>query len=429
MREGQLSQHTSSGTRPGFVAVRDGRFYLGDSPHHFIGANLWCAAHLGADAPFGDRGRLRRELDRLKDIGVRNLRILGASELSPLHSAVRPALHDKGGDFNQELLGGLDFALAEMKKRGLRAVIYLTNFWEWSGGMMTYLYWTNGGRFIDMVDPAHPWPAFPDFAAGFYSSEEAIELYNESVRTLVQRSNSITGERYTDDDTLFAWQLANEPRPGVSPEVVERQFEAYCGWIRSTARLIKSLDPHHLVSTGSEGLVGSGDRVDYYLRAHDTPDIDYLTAHIWPQNWGWVRPDALGETFAHAERLTQDYIREHVQLARELGRPLVIEEFGFPRDEGRFAPSSTMEYRDRFYALIYGAVAESIRTDGPLMGSNFWAFGGEGRAVSADFLLRPGESHYLGDPPHEPQGWYSVFDTDHATLNLIRRHARALETS
>ena len=40
------------------------------------------------------------------------------------------------------------------------AVIYLTNFWEWSGGMMTYLYWTNGGRYIDMNDPAHPWPEF-----------------------------------------------------------------------------------------------------------------------------------------------------------------------------------------------------------------------------------------------------------------------------
>ena len=32
----------------------------------------------------------------------------------------------------------------------------------------------------------------------------------------------------------------------------------------------------------------------------------------------------------------------------------------------------------------------------------------------------PGE-HLLGDPPHEPQGWYSVFDTDETTLRLIRQ--------
>ena len=35
-----------------------------------------------------------------------------------------------------------------MGRRGMTAVIYLTNFWEWSGGMMTYLYWTNGGRYM-----------------------------------------------------------------------------------------------------------------------------------------------------------------------------------------------------------------------------------------------------------------------------------------
>ncbi len=42
----------------------------------------------------------------------------------------------------------------------MRAVLYLTNFWEWSGGMMTYLSWINGGNYINMNDPAHPWPEF-----------------------------------------------------------------------------------------------------------------------------------------------------------------------------------------------------------------------------------------------------------------------------
>jgi mannan endo-1,4-beta-mannosidase len=32
----------------------------------------------------------------------------------------------------------------------------------------------------------------------------------------------------------------------------------------------------------------------------------------------------------------------------------------------------------------------------------------------------------MGDPPHEPQGWYGVFDSDAAMLEVIRAHvARA----
>lgn len=408
------------------MSVQDGRFFVDGAPHRFVGANLWCAAYLGANAGFGDRDRLRRELDRLSEVGVLNLRILASSELSPLKSAVRPAFRDKSGEANRELLQGLDFALAEMKARGQRAVLYLTNFWEWSGGMMTHLYWTNGGEFVDMDDPEHPWPEFPDFAAQFYANREAVALYHEYVRLLLTRENSFTGQRYADDPTIFAWQLANEPRPGVSTAVVERNIDAYVAWIRHTARLLKSLDPNHLVSTGSEGLVGSANREDYFLRAHDTPDIDYLTAHIWPQNWNWITPDDLAGTFPNAERLAQSYLAQHIGLADDLGRPLVVEEFGFPRDEGRFDRKATTAFRDDFYALIQEAVLASARSNGPLSGSNFWAFGGEGSAAHADYRLRPGESSYLGDPPHEPQGWYSVFDSDTSTLKLISAHAASL---
>jgi mannan endo-1,4-beta-mannosidase len=137
--------------RTGTNFVRDGAAY------RIAGTNMWYAAYLGADAPVGNRDRLKRELDRLVGLGINNVRILGSSEHSPLKNSVRPAFRNRNR-FNETLMRGLDHALAEMGRRGLTAVIYLTNFWEWSGGMMTYLYWTNGGRYLDMNDPAHPWP-------------------------------------------------------------------------------------------------------------------------------------------------------------------------------------------------------------------------------------------------------------------------------
>jgi mannan endo-1,4-beta-mannosidase len=41
--------------------------------------------------------------------------------------------------------------------------------------------------------------------------------------------------------------------------------------------------------------------------------------------------------------------------------------------------------------------------------------------------MRRGEMDYVGDPPHEPQGWYSVFDNDASTLDIIRQNAAALK--
>lgn len=407
---------------------RDGdRLMLGRRRYRFAGANLWYAAYLGANAGYGDRPRLRRELDRLAALGVDNVRILGASELSPLKGSISPAFRSRGRDYDESLLAGLDFALAEMGRRGIRAVIYLTNFWEWSGGMMTYLFWTNGGRYIDMNDPAHPWPAFPDAVSQFYSSGEAVGLYHDYVRALVTRRNSVTGRLYAEDPAIMAWQLANEPRPGGSDPVGRRQLPAFLAWIDSTAGLIKSLDPHHLVSTGSEGTMGCLGSDDCVARTHESDAIDYVTAHVWPQNWGWVDPADLAGSWESGAAKARDYVAAQVATARRLGKPLVIEEFGFPRDGGSFDPASSTLFKDRFYALVYEAALASAKEGGPVAGTNFWAWGGEGRAAHPDRRFRPGDSAYLGDPPHEPQGWYSVFDTDFSTQALVRAHAAAVK--
>ena len=417
-----------SRSRP-FVRVTGTRFNVADSTYRIAGTNMWYAAYLGADAPIGNRDRLKREFDRLSALGIDNVRILGSSEFSPLKNSVRPSFRDQGTTYNEALLRGLDHALAEMGRRNMRAVIYLTNFWEWSGGMMTYLYWTNGGRYIDMNDPAHPWPEFADRSSEFYASAPAVAMYHDYVRAVVGRRNSVTGQLYRDDPAIMAWQLANEPRPGGSDENGRQHMAAYLGWIDATARLIKSLDPNHLVSTGSEGTQGCITDDKCVVDAHSSPAVDYVTAHIWPQNWSWADPKDLAGTWPTTERNTRDYIARQVAIAQRLNKPLVIEEFGFPRDGGSFDPSAATTYKDRFYQLIYGAVLDSVRAGGPLQGCNFWGWGGEGRAQHPDHHFERGDTSYVGDPPHEPQGWYSVFDTDVSTQSIIRNYATALKAT
>ncbi len=404
---------------------RDGiHFKLKGETYRYVGANIWYGAYLGSTGITGNRDRLVKELDDLKALGVVNLRVLGSSELSPLINSLDPAFSNKPGDYNAELLAGLDFLLAEMGKRDMKAVLYLTNFWEWSGGMVTYQYWTNGGTYINMNDPNHPWPQFADFSAQFYAAEAAKQAYWAYVKMIVERTNSITGEAYKDDPAIMAWQLCNEPRPGGSDAAVKANTDAYCGWIADTCALIRSLDANHLISLGHEGLMGCNMDEDILVRAHE--HIDYLTAHIWPQNWSWVDAKDLGGTFDAGAAKVQDYIERHIAIAQQIDKPLVFEEFGFPRDNVAYEPGTPTTYKDRFYSLIYGAVENAIVQNTPVAGSNFWAWGGAGRALHADYHMLRGETAYVGDPPHEPQGWYSVFNTDTSTQGLIRQHAHNL---
>jgi mannan endo-1,4-beta-mannosidase len=204
----------------------------------------------------------------------------------------------------------------------MKAVIYVNNFWDWSGGMPAYLNWTGNGTWFQQGDPAHPWPQFADYSARFYGDAKAQALFRHYVKTLVERTNTVTGKPYRDDTTIMAWQLANEPRPGGSEAFGVANLPTYYRWIAQTADLIKSLDPRHLVSTGSEGDMGCLQREACVVEAHKPASIDYLTLHIWPNNWSWIDFKNQAATYEAGEARCRDYVARHIALAKGLNKPL-----------------------------------------------------------------------------------------------------------
>lgn len=101
----------------------------------------------------------------------------------------------------------------------------------------------------------------------------------------------------------MAWEIANEPRP-MRPSSIE----AYKKFIHETAALIRSLDPNHLVTTGAEGDMGT-ENMDVFRSTHEDKNIDYLTIHIWPKNWGWFSDTAIGKSFDKVLENTGAYIK------------------------------------------------------------------------------------------------------------------------
>lgn len=398
--------------------------------------------NLGAEAAAGgDRARLIRELDRMAALGLKNLRVLAASEgpdqepgwmrwRSATPWRIVPTMQPRPGQYNMAVVRGLDFLLAQLRVRNMTAVLMLGNMWPWSGGFAQYVSWSSGSL-IPYMPPARGgnWDKYQRFASRFYTDEVALSAYSAHVQFVASRLNEVTGEYYRSDPTIMAYQLANEPR-------AMRSVTAYRKWIGATAALLKRLSPSHLVTTGSEGrtpfaysYVGLDPMADHALS-----EIDYMTVHVWPQNWDWFHPES-EQTLEPAINRSLHYIRDHVALASRLGKPLVVEEFGMARDSNSHKAGTTLRCRDRFYALVLAELVEHATQGSPLVGANFWAWGGEGRpraarppgaALAAEHCWQLSDP-LLGDPPHEAAGWYSVFDTDASTARVLRNFSSELE--
>lgn len=394
----------------GFVTVKDGKFFLNDSVYTFVGTNFWYGAILGSEGRGGDRQRLVAELDSLHALGLDNLRVLagGDGDVS-LPSHIEPTLQTAPGVYNDTILAGLDFLISEMEKRDMKAVVYLNNAWEWSGGYGQYLEWAGEGKCP--LPSEDGYPAYMEFVSKFPKSEKAKELAIAHARNIVGRTNRYTGKPYTESPAIMSWQVANEPRC-----FSEDGKEQFAQWIQATAKAIKEIDPNHLVSTGSEGKHGCEQDMELWKRIHSYPEVDYANIHMWPYNWGWVTPATLSDSLPAAKRNTSAYIKEHLDAIADSGKPIVIEEFGFPRDGMAIGQGSGVTARDGYYDYVMRFVGDG---EGKVAGINFWGWGGT--AKPAHRTWQPGDD-YTGDPAQEDQGLNSVFAGDSTTLCVIRKY-------
>lgn len=410
-----FSLTSCSGYKHHLVQIKDQHFEINEHPYVFMGANYWQGMNLGAPIS-GDRERLKRELDELKSLGVTNLRILAASEAdSEMKYAIHPALQTGPGIYNDDLWQGLDYLLVEMAKREMKAVMVLGNFWTWSGGFPQYLKWAGAGTIPFPQDEGNSWEDFTDYSQQFYANESAQQMMFDHIRTVINRKNSITQIEYRKDPTIMAWQLANEPRGYHSPQ-------QFVNWIRKASAYIKSLDKYHLVCLGTEGNTDKPVSGTDVFRDNNDPNIDYITMHIWPQNWGWYHPGQGEEKFREATKMADQYWDTHAKAAQELQKPIVLEEFGIARDASSYDPETSTNWRNRFFEHLFKKVLHSIETNGEVKGINFWTYSGEGRPLRPGDYWRKGDP-ILGDPPHELQGWYGVYNSDATTLDLVKDYA------
>lgn len=422
-----------------FVTVKDGKFFIGDKEYRYVGTNFWYGAILGSEGRGGNRERLQKELDDMKEIGIDNVRVLvGGDGRDSIPSHIAPKLQIQPGVYNDTILQGLDYLMAELEKRDMKAVLYFNNAWEWSGGYGAYLDWVGfsgdvqsskvPGETVHFDQTPVPsidgWWEYMQYVGNFMVNDSAKALAYQHVKNIVTRVNSITGKPYTESTALMSWEIANEPRCFINDSLHKTKFVE---WIDEVSTLIKSLDPNHLVTTGSEGYHGCEDDMELFNAIHTLPNIDYACIHIWPYNWGWIGKynqnydadkttdgdDPIVTLVDTACANTLQYINEAYEYMSKAGRPMVLEEFGYPRDKFVFTPGSPTTGRDTYYKYVFSI----IRDSGKIAGCNFWGWGG---SANVKHTIWERWDDYVCDPAQEEQGLNSVFKVDTTTMNIIK---------
>lgn len=504
--------HATDASFP-FVRARGVQLLVGDSPYYHVGANLWHGAHLGAASGLGsDRERLNADLDALVGMGVTHVRVLGASEGPDTEPwRVSPSLQPCPGVYNAAVLDGFDYLLYSLGKRRIRATVVLGNEWPWSGGHAQYVRWAQRNAtqrqsecnsasrhakpdmssanwrkhgFQSLRYPGSggaPWGDWMETAGQFYVSDDAQAMWRDTVRFLLTHENRYTGVAAVDDPTVLAWQLANEPRPKGGSALWSRDIAPFVRWLNDAALFIKGLAPHQLVASGMEGDTAHVSLAQSTLLTQNSSAIDIVTAHVWPMNFRWLDPSSPASA-AFSLAASRAYLAAHIATAAALGKPLLVEEFGWPRDGGSLSPLAPTEGRDLFYEAVFSMVLASAESQGALAGASFWGYAGLGRpdvrysqmpstlpsvctaqpsselraldggpidwgACFFDEGARPvacpywvwttppaswpnatfrGQSALLHDPPHEVAGWYSVYSCDASTIHVIGTAAKRL---
>jgi mannan endo-1,4-beta-mannosidase len=168
------------------------------------------------------------------------------------------------------------------------------------------------------------------FHDDFYTDPVIRGWYKDWISHVLNRVNSLTGVAYKDDPTVMAWELANEPRcvgSGVYPPSAACAAPTITDWAADISAHIKSVDRNHLVGSGDEGflctdptgsdsLYNCGERVDSLALAQ-LSTIDMMSLHLYPD--GWNRDVAWAT----------EWIRKHATLAKQIGKPSLLGEFGF----------------------------------------------------------------------------------------------------
>eukprot|EP01026_Neomeris_dumetosa_P036820 TRINITY_DN2976_c0_g1_i11.p1 TRINITY_DN2976_c0_g1~~TRINITY_DN2976_c0_g1_i11.p1 ORF type:complete len:487 (-),score=43.13 TRINITY_DN2976_c0_g1_i11:309-1628(-) len=303
------------------------------------------------------------------------------------------------GVYDESAFQSLDYILEEARRNGMKVILSFVDNWKYYNGVAQYVDWSksapvrNQSRPVDQFgDPnpvtfAHENEKIYETARQilFFTDKDCKMFYKSHIVAILNRINKFNGRKYKDDPTIMAWDLLNEPR--CEKWMIPKCPEILQKWLVEMANFVRSKDPNHLITIGSEGFYGvnsqhtvhnpqewAADMGQDFVSNNLIQNIDFATIHVWPNNWNRTSTSC-----------QKQWIQSHTEVAnQEIKKPLLLEEFGKKLiEEEEQSKEGVSQLRDPVYRLTYELVEKGIMSRMGMGGSLFWRwhmpkFAGEG---------------------------------------------------
>jgi mannan endo-1,4-beta-mannosidase len=316
--KGATAAQAPSGVTPfraidGFVTRNGSELSLCGQPFQVLGTNLY---YLQSYSVY-EAGNLRTVADGLDDAVRMSLPVvrMWAYNASAGDGAI---IETAAGKYVEPGLVGLDTAIAEAKKRGIRVILTRTNYWTDYGGLAQYAKWAGASS-----------------AQDFYTNTTMQGYFKEYATMLSQRTNTVTKVAYKDEPAILAWEIANELRCPTCADA-----SPVTATIDTLSKFLKSLFPNQLIADGGEGMDDTAGNwgtfsnnypVNGWERTSFTnmvklSALDMVSYHYYPADWGMATTPA---TSVSSD--AKAWIDGHAALAKAAGKVAYWGEFGFKR--------------------------------------------------------------------------------------------------
>jgi len=291
-------------TRSGATLLLDGR------PYHFTGLNIYNANNQGAC---------------WYDLGT-------TASLDQTLSAIGPAQNVFRAWFFQSLAtrngqrdwSAFDATLAVARAHDERVIATL------------------GNQLGDCEGPAPATKTEAWYRSGYAGLRDGgmADTYRDWVAEVVAR--------YRDDPTILAWQLLNEsevvgPSGRCSPSA-SRTLKRFA---QDVAGLVKGIDPNHLLSLGSWGLLDCGLAGSAYQDVHSVAGIDFCEFHDYSAPSSGLAP----------------MLQLRINQCRALGKPLFVGEIGVRVQDAGSLANRAAAIRAKLSAQFAAGVAGALVWD------------------------------------------------------------------
>lgn len=312
-----------------FIQVSGTQFLKNGRPWRYVGGNCYYLHYYppeSSDYVFSNAAALGMEVMRVGTFGETDRYEKSSPDEKKKYFVIGP------GKYVEAHLRNLDRVIADAGRHGIRVIFTFTDNWKWFGGAEVW------ARFFGYEDKND-----------FYDKPEVKKAFKEHIRTMVNRVNTVSGKRYGEDPTIFAWDLINEARYERDPS-----GKVLSAWYDEMAAYLKSLGIRQLVTSGSEGAFAEGG-THYsgsdFVKIHASPHLDFATFHIYPSSeynqWNWPTTKSLLERYVH-------------EAHQKLKKPVVMEEYGIMKNLPKYDRPIWIE---RMVRAFYDAGGN---------GSNYW---------------------------------------------------------